>query len=301
MEVLEEDNGSINYTVAGVAPGDDIVFELVVNNGSFDTTIVVNKKFGEPTAVFEDPGNSVSTNFNNNGWATTTSTFVSPSSCITESPGGNYSNNANETITLKDPIDLTDAVGANVTFYAKWEIENNWDYTQFEISIDGGANWIPQCGKFTNEGSTNAGQPTGEPLYDGVENNWVLEEIDLSDYLGETILARFQFRSDGGQRADGFYFDDLKVNIVEEGSLGIADNFSSQFNIHPNPVRNLLNIDTVLNTYNIEVYNLQGQLITRSTANSGSKTIDYSGYTSGIYLMRLTSETASHTFKIVKE
>jgi hypothetical protein len=39
----------------------------------------------------------------------------------------------------------------------------------------------------------------------------VLEEVNLSDYLGQQIKVRFQLRSDGGTTADGFYFDDFKV------------------------------------------------------------------------------------------
>jgi carboxypeptidase T len=301
LVILEETDGVIQYTLAATTQiGDDISFELIINNGSFDNITLINKKFGTLTAIFEDAGDSVSDNFVNNGWDTTTVTFVSPSSSITESPNGNYPNNANETITLESPADLTTAIGANVTFYAKWEIENNYDYTQFEVSIDNGANWIPQCGNYTNPGSTNNAQPTGEPLYDGTQNDWVLETIDLSDYLGESILVRYQFRSDNGFRADGFYFDDLKINILNE-NLGIQDTETSSFSIFPNPVQNFLNITTALNDYTIEVYTIHGQLISESSSNRGSQTIDYSDYASGMYLMKLTSESAIQIFKIVKE
>jgi len=301
LDVLETIDGIIQYILDGnINIGDDVSFELIINNGSFDSKTLVTKKFGSLIAIFEDPGDSVSDNFVNNGWGTTTATYVSPSSSITESPGGNYQNNANETITLATPVDLSSAIGANVTFYAKWEIENNWDYTQFEVSIDNGANWIPQCGAYTNVGSTNNGQPTGEPLYDGTQNDWVLEQIDLSDYLGESILVRFQFRSDNAQRADGFYFDDLKINILNE-TLGVENNANSLFSLYPNPVIEILNITTPLENYSIEVYNIQGQLIETRKNMEGSTTFNYNNYASGIYLMKLSSETSTQTFKIVKE
>lgn len=301
LDPLEEVNGIILYTlIGGTEAGDEITYELVVNNGIYDNIILINKIFGSLIPVFEDPGDSVTDNFNNNGWGITSNTFVSPFSSITDSPNGNYPNNTNETITLKDQIDLMNALGANVTFFAKWDIENNWDYVQFEVSIDGGGNWIPQCGKYTNEGSTNNGQPTGEPLYDGTQNDWISEEIDLSDYLGESILVRFQLVSDNIQRADGFYFDDLKINIVEETILDISTDSISQFNIYPNPVDDILNIITPLINYSIEVYNLQGQLLNKSDNNTGSQSFNYSSYTTGIYLMKLFSEKASQTFKIVK-
>ncbi len=301
MQTLDTDSGTITYTLdASVQPGDDIAYELVVNNGSYDNTILINKKFGALATIFQDPGDSTTDNFVNNGWETTTSTFVSPSSSITESASGNYPNDANETIRLSDEVDLTNAVGANVTFYARWSIENNWDYTQFEVSTNGGASWEPQCGKYTNPGSSNGFQPEGEPLYDGTQNDWVMEEIDLSDYLGENILVRFEFRSDGGVRDDGFYFDDLQINVLDDGPLAIEDNTSSAFSIYPNPVEDILSITTPLQNYTVEIFNLQGQLVSRQENNNGSKVIDYSNFASGVYLLKLSSEDTVQTFKIVR-
>ncbi|MDX1461962.1 MAG: M14 family zinc carboxypeptidase [Marinirhabdus sp.] len=302
MDVLETQSGSINYVLAGgTTAGEDVVYDLVVNNGSFETKTRITKKFGVLNAAFEDPGNDVTTNFDNNGWGTTAATFVSPSSAITDSPGSDYSNNANETIALSNAIDLTDAFGATLNFYAKWEIETDWDYVQVEVSIDGGSNWEPQCGNFTNPGSSNNGQPTGEPLYDGLQEDWVLEEIDLSDYLGESILVRFQLVSDGAERRDGFYFDDLKVNIVEESILGVNEMAEAQFFVYPNPVDQTLSIETPLENYSIQVYSVQGQVLHSGENYSNKTELDFSKYASGIYLIRFVSQKTSKTVRVVKQ
>ena len=301
LDVLEETNGTIQYTLINeTQAGDPIVFEIIINNGSYDTKVLLNKIFGSLIPVFEDIGDSTTDNFDNNGWGITNTTYVSPSSSITESPNGNYQNNENKTIRLSENINLTNAIGANVTFYAKWDIENNWDYVQLEVSLDNGNSWIPQCGLFTNEGSSNGGQPTGQPLYDGTQNNWVLEQIDLSDYLGEEITMRFKFESDGEVRADGFYFDDLTVNVLDDGTLSNADVLASQFSVYPNPVSNLVYITTPKNNYTLGIYNIQGQLMSTPSVYSGSQTIDYSQYTKGIYLMKFTSNDQTKIFKIIK-
>jgi len=302
LDVLDIELGSIQYTLnGGVSAGDDIMFELIINNGSFDTKIQVNKKFGTLSSIFTDPGDSTTDNYNNDGWGTTTQTFVSPSSSITDSPNGNYQNGANETITLQNEIDLTNAIGANVTFYAKWEIENNFDYVQFQISTNGGSSWIPQCGNFTNEGSTNNSQPTGEPLFDGNQNDWVLEEINLNDYLGESILARFQLRSDNGLRQDGFFFDDLTFNVLDEGSLGVNVILENQFSLYPNPVETVLNITTALPNYSIDIFNIQGQLVHSIDKNTGSQSFDFTSYANGLYILKITSDVISQTFKVLKK
>lgn len=70
-------------------------------------------------------------------------------------------------------------------------------------STDGGTSWIPLCGKYTNAGNSN--QDLDNPLYDNFQTEWVLEEVDLSDFVGMTDV-RFKFRliSDAGVTEDGF-------------------------------------------------------------------------------------------------
>ncbi len=302
LDILEKTNGTIQYTLMNdTQVGDSIELEIIVNNGSYEQTIILNKIFGNLIPIFEDAGDSIVDNFENNGWGITSTTFVSSSSSITDSPNGNYQNNENKTITLLEDVILTNAIGANITFYAKWDIENNFDYVQLEISSDNGNSWIPQCGLFTNKGSSNESQPTDEPLYDNTQNDWILEKIDLSDYLGEEIRIRFQFDSDQGLTADGFYFDDFSINILDNGNLSTPDILASQFSVYPNPVTNLLYITTPINNYSVSIYNIHGQLIRKPSIYSGSQTIDCNQFLKGIYLFRFTSDNFTKTFKIIKE
>lgn len=301
LNILEESTGSIQYTLAsGTNAGDDIIYKLIVNNESYDSEFLIHKKFGLLSSIFIDEGNSATANFNNNGWGTTTSTYVSPSSAITDSPNGNYNNNSTKTITTASSIDLTNAIGANLSFYAKWDIENDYDYVQVQISTDNGSNWTAQCGNYTNLGSNTGTQPQGEPLYDGTQPNWVLEEIDLSDYLGSQILVRFILNTDNFQTGDGFYFDDFKVQIVSPSQLGIADGFDDSFSVYPNPLNEELTILTALENYNIAIYNVQGQKVYENNKMSGTKNITLNQLTSGLYILKLTTQKVSKTIKLIK-
>jgi PKD repeat protein len=69
-------------------------------------------------------------------------------------------------------------------------------------------------------------------VYEGVMSSWALEEINLSDYLGQIIKVRFQLKSDGGTRKDGFYFDDFNIYYNIQGP---AVTPTAQFNT-ANPV-----------------------------------------------------------------
>ena len=75
---------------------------------------------------------------------------------------------------------------------------------QFLVSTDNGTTWIPQCGNYTVNGTSANGSvpPNNQPVYVGTQGNWVLEEINLSDYLGQVVKFRFQLGADGGTVGD---------------------------------------------------------------------------------------------------
>ncbi|MBQ4804126.1 immune inhibitor A [Aquimarina sp. MMG015] len=294
------DNIQINVDNT-IKVGDEISYTIEIDGGTITESINVIKKYGSLQSIVNNDANSL-TDYTQSGWSTTTTTFVSANASITESPTGNYGANENKTIELTQSIDLTTAAFANVQFNAKWDIENNWDYTQFEVSIDNGSSWTPQCGKFTNSGSTNPGQPTGEPLYDGTQTDWILEEIDLSDYLGETIKIRFQFVSDSDIESDGFFFDDLIINGINENVLTIEENLFSEFKVFPNPVKDLLQISaTSSSNFNLHLRNVIGQKVATKNKVSGNQEFDISKLNVGLYFLTIEMEENVKTFKILKQ
>lgn len=294
-------NSSISINLnPGIAVGDSYSYNIQVNNGTLNSTENVTKIFGQQTTILEELGNNTASNWTTSDWSTTTEDYVSSSSCITDSPNTNYSNNQNAYITLTNEIDLTAALDANLTFKAKWNIEINYDYVQIEISTNNGNSWIPQCGNYTNQGVPNQNTANGEPLYDGVQAEWVEETIDLSDYLNEFILIRFSLISDPGVTEDGFYFDDLKVNIVQE-NLNINSAIKSDFNLFPNPVNDLLSIKTTAQDYNVNIFNIHGQLIYETVKNSNDLDIDTSEFPTAVYFMKIRSKYDTHSFRILKQ
>ena len=179
---------------------------------------------------------------------------------------------------------------------AKWEIQNNFDYVQFEVSTDNGNNWVPQCGTYTQIGGPNHQNAYNEPIYTGNQYSWVQEKVSLSDYLEETILVRFKIVTNNFGRRDGFYFDDFEINGISN-QLSIENNIKENTYLYPNPVDNLLNINTTFNDYSIEIYSISGQLMSRS---KNIKTFDFSNFSSGIYLLKLITGKKSKIFKVLK-
>ncbi len=205
-------NGNISYSLnPNIQFGDQIKYVLKTDYGLWIKRDTITKTYGSLTVQVTEDATSVA-NWTGN-WSTTTATYVSATKSFTDTPTGNYSNNTNKTYTYVPTVDLTNASDAMVKFYAKWNLEADYDFVQFQVSTDGGTTWIGQCGNYTVLGTNANGsvQPNNQPVYEGVRSSWVIEEINLSDYLGQIIKLRFQLKSDGGTTADGYYFDDFQV------------------------------------------------------------------------------------------
>ena len=210
-------NGSKHKIVAKISINGTILIK--------DTTSLL---VGQPSQVFADNFESGTTNWQlTNTWGLTTSTYYSPSKSMTDSPSGQYPNNANTYIVTNQSIDLTQSNAATLEFWTKWEIEQGYDFAQVKISTNNGLTWIPLNGKYTKKGSGSGVQPSNEPGYDGSQLTWVKEEIDLSNFIGYNIKLQFLLKSDGSVTKDGWYIDDIVIKSYQQTSNIVTSTFST--------------------------------------------------------------------------
>ncbi|WP_300665630.1 M14 family zinc carboxypeptidase [Fluviicola sp.] len=288
LALMGSENSGISYVLnPGIQFGDQIKYVLNTEYIGWTKHDTIVKTFGSITTQFIDEAN-IAVNWTGN-WATTNSTYVSPSSSFTDSPTGDYSNSTTKTFQFNNKIDLTHATEAMIRFYAKWEIEADFDYCQFQVSTDNGTSWIGQCGNYTVPGTSANGsvQPNGEPVYEGTENSWVLEEINMSDYIGDSIQVRFIMKSDGGTRADGFYFDDFEV-LYNIDYTGLTENEKQLFHLVPNPASSYVNIvfDQDIQNGQIEVLNLNGDIVSTQRVDGSKVEIRTDKLSVGVYYVR---------------
>ena len=219
-ESLDEKLDSISYVLSNdILYGDEFSYTVTVSQGAYSLSKVFTKSYYETEIIIEDPGNDLG-NWTSSAWTVTTENYHSASSSITDSEGGEYSNDVNSSITLINEIDLTDIENPNLTFWAKWNIESNWDYVQLFISTNNGSSWSPVATDNTEPGEGSF-QPSGEPVYDG-SNTWVQEMIDLSSYIGQSVKFKFEIHTDGSVTEDGFYFDDFTISSTLSSPLSAS-------------------------------------------------------------------------------
>lgn len=91
------------------------------------------------------------------------------------------------------------------------------------------------------------------------------------------------------------------VSVVDASLLAVNDvaKNNAEVKVYPNPVKDILNINTDKNINSIEIFSLTGQLI--KTIDNNTKQINVSDLKKGIYLLRVKSEGKDQSFKIVKD
>ena len=92
-----------------------------------------------------------------------------------------------------------------------------------------------------------------------------------------------------------------RVYFTAPPIINDIDDFSSDnFSIYPNPVINMLHIQSVSPIETITVYDVVGKLVLQVTPNTLSPSIELGVLNSGIYLVEVTIDKISRRFKIVK-
>lgn len=304
LNLLDEVMDSISFTLNPMAIGTTIKYEIHVSNGLYTFKDTIVKKFGPPVIVFSSNGNSM-TGWTSSTWGLSTSVFHSGTGSLTDSPVGDYADNEDALISTISNLDLTDAISAQLVFWARWEVETNFDYVEAVISTDGGVSWTPLCGHHTKSG--NAYQDFGMPLYDAYKLDWRYEEISLDAYVGLNVKIGFKLVSDNGGGADGFYFDDLKVEKLVAAATGINEIQSNEISISqsmPNPANDYTYINYNLpkeENAMILVYNSLGQIVLSESIDSNAKNyrLNTSKLAQGVYFYNITSDKkASETLRL---
>ena len=134
-----------------------------------------------------------------------------------------------------------------------------------------------------------------------LENEW---ETLTWDFTGQTagvdwltVVLFFEFVD--GLPGDGttYYYDDIRV----AETLGVSDNEISLIKAYPNPVSNYLNLESLEEILEINLYNILGQNIFKTIPNNNKFLLDMTEFNAGIYLIKVKSIAGKvSTLKVLK-
>ena len=205
------------HTDTGLSPYDVYYYKVfaydtlgVVGDGSNE---VERPKVESPllSYPFTDSLESGSGNFVfDTPWEVTTEVAHSGNSSWSDSPGGNYENNASNSLSLRIDLVGGSAVMPELTFWHQHGFETNNDWGYVEISTDNGSTW---SSRYYVTGSSGAWQKT---------------RVDLTPYRGQVLYLRFRVSAGASGQADGWHVDD--ISIAETTTPVLAYPFIDSFN-----------------------------------------------------------------------
>ncbi len=136
-------------------------------------------------------------------WAITDEASASPNHSWTDSPGADYDDYWDFSLT-SPMLDFFAVAGVTLEFSHIYDLENGYDYAHVEYSTNGGATW-----------STAA-------TFNGTGHlNWESVELDLGD-LDHVAGARVRFRidTDVSITEDGWHIDDIVIRGFDDPPPG---------------------------------------------------------------------------------
>jgi hypothetical protein len=183
-----------------------------------------------------------------------------------------------------------------------------WFYTQginltggtaYKISYDYGSTGItfPEKLKVAYGTSASSSAMTNVLVDHGevVNNPGINSLTEFTPATSGVYYFGFNAYSD----ADQFYL--FVDNITVDVALSSSTFDSSSFVAFPNPVKNILNLSYNQSISQVEIFNLLGQKMTSDSFTTTTAEIDMSGYASGAYLVKVTSNNATKTIRVIKE
>lgn len=93
---------------------------------------------------------------------------------------------------------------------------------------------------------------------------------------------------------------DVTNFTVTPPALGIDDLHKDEIKLFPNPVTDMLNISGLKNVSNVAIYNMLGQEVIKQSKLENEQ-VDVSGLAPGTYLVKVNTDVATETYKIVKK
>lgn len=117
-----------------------------------------------------------------------------------------------------------------------------------------------------------------------------------TNFAGDAVLGAIDFFSIDNDA--NFWIDNVVYSNGQK--LGLNDLSDDKFSVYPNPVQDVLKINTTNSVDLVQVYDVTGALVLTTTPSSISPSIDMSTLSTGAYMVKVTIGDAVKTVKVLK-
>ncbi len=162
---------------------------------------------------------------------------------------------------------------------------------------------------FANGGTTFETRKKYDVTRDGVTDNAIYVNFDESDVVGSTIpseevnvmgVAFQNYYTEGENKINRYYIiPRMKADIT--APTGVISFEKHNISVYPNPATDFVTIETDAQNVVANVFDIYGKLVYTTQIATGYDRINLSSFTSGMYIIRLTSGNEMvGTAKIIK-
>ncbi|HLV91569.1 MAG TPA: T9SS type A sorting domain-containing protein, partial [Aequorivita sp.] len=95
------------------------------------------------------------------------------------------------------------------------------------------------------------------------------------------------------------YGETEDYTVTVDGVVGVGTHDLAGFTYYPNPTNEILNLSSQKNIETIELFNMLGQKVVTSNVNATSTEINLSGLAMGTYIMNVTIDGQTGTYKVI--
>lgn len=135
---------------------------------------------------------------------------------------------------------------------------------------------------------------------------WINE--DIYNYPYNTASVDFTVPVDGVYYIAFRAFSDadklyLSLDNIKVSRAGLATKESSiaKLSFYPNPTKDVLNIDNIIDIENVNIYDLSGKKVLTQNFNSKKVSVNVSSLAKGTYMVRVASKNSAKTIKMIKD
>jgi subtilisin family serine protease len=173
-------------------------------------TNIYSTKPGRQTVFSDNFDDGISDWTVESPWGVSTNAYGGSGYSLSDSPAGNYGNNINTSAQPTNAKDLSAKVGTLLTFKLKGNIAGG-DFLYVETSVDA-LNWTKRPVLVVDAEGSGALFDSG---ISGTASEWADATVDLGHLDGEaTAYFRFRLQTNGSDRADGVYIDEVAVTVA---------------------------------------------------------------------------------------
>jgi carboxypeptidase T len=279
LQLADKKYDNIAITIkTGTANNSHVEFVIQCDNGIEKINDTIHTIFGNAQIVFIDSCNNMA-NWTGAGWGIGTGGYKSDSALM-DSPNALYGQGIVDTVVSKS-INLQNVLSAELRYDVKWALQNNTDVVNIYIVENGMYNQV--CTKYTQPYlDANTGSLGSVEAYNGINDLWVNESIDLDAYIGKNVKVAFEINTDNNLEFDGISLDNITVNGINKVALNTSTISKNEIQFYPNPTNGSIYFNEAIAS--LQVYTVDGKQVFTSITNQNN--FNLSALSKGLYTIR---------------